>query len=159
MPSSWSASSEPQTVLAEVRHWFFEDYLPTWIGVGSGSIADGSDFILGYWGVPLHDGTPDASRWMMDGDAVVGLLDESHPRLRKQGYVNTVVPDRRITVYHRNGAAIEVIWSRCRGDGSEIERLAVHFEVARRPEGWRVVGIQRTPTAADSLADVWQASD
>jgi hypothetical protein len=48
------------------------------------------------------------------------------------------VPDRKATVYYDAGAATEVIWSRSRADNSEIERLAVHFEVAqyRRAGAW-----------------------
>ena len=76
-------------------------------------------------------------------------------RLRAAGYANTAVPDQKVTVYHDNGAAVEVIWSRLRADGTEIERLAVHFEVARGPAGWRIVGIQAIPTASDSLNTAW----
>ena len=66
------------------------------------------------------------------------------------------MPDQKVTVYHDNGAAIEVIWSRRRGDGTEIERLAVHFEVARGATvDGGVVGIQATPTTSDSLDSVW----
>jgi hypothetical protein len=83
------------------------------------------------------------------------LLDALQTRLRAEGYADTAVPDRRVTVYHDNGAAIEVIWSRLRTDGTEIERLAAHFEVTRGPEGWRIISIQATPTISDSLNTVW----
>jgi len=75
--------------------------------------------------------------------------------LQGEDYAYTSVPDQKVTVYHDNGAAVEVIWSRRRSDGTEIERLAAHFEVARGPAGWRIVGIQAAPTASDSLNDVW----
>jgi hypothetical protein len=65
------------------------------------------------------------------------------------------VPAHRVSVYHDNGAAIEVIWSRRRTDGSEIERVAAHFEVARGTEGWRIISIQAKPTTSDSLTAVW----
>lgn len=139
----------------DVAHWFFDDYLPTWIGVGSGAVARGPEFILDYWGAPLHWSDDEGSRCIPDAAAVVAQLGELQHRLRVNGYADTTVPDRRVLAYHRNGAAIEVIWSRRRGDGSEIERLAVHFELARGPEGWRVVSIQATPTPSDSLDDVW----
>jgi hypothetical protein len=58
-------------------------------------------------------------------------------------------------VYHDDGAAIEVIWSRQRADGTEIERIAAHFEVARGSRGWRIVGIQAVSTTSDSLKAVW----
>jgi hypothetical protein len=50
-----------------------------------------------------------------------------------------------------------VIWSRCRADDTEIERLAVHFELARRSAGWRMVSIQSAPTTAQSLQMAWTA--
>jgi hypothetical protein len=138
-----------------VTRWFFDDYLPLWVGVGSGTSAQGPEFILDYWGVPLHHCTPDGGKWLLDAAGVVGLLEHNHLRLRARGYAYTAVPDRSVTVYHDAGAAIEVIWSRCRADGSEIERLAVHFEVARTSAGWRAVGIQTAPTTANSLNAAW----
>jgi pimeloyl-ACP methyl ester carboxylesterase len=145
------------TVRDEVTHWFFDDYLPTYIGVASGAIPRGPEFILDYWGVPLHASTPTAREWFLDKDAVSGYIENTHIRLRAQGYAYTAVLDRKVTIYHDAGAAIEVIWSRCRSDHSEIERLAVHFEIARTSAGWRVVGLQAMPTAVDSLAAAWQA--
>jgi hypothetical protein len=146
------------SVRDELTRWFFDDYLPLWVGVGSGTIARGPEFILDYWGVPLHHCTPDGSEWLLDAPSVVRLLERNHRRLRAQGYSNTAVPDRTVTVYHYAGAAIEVIWSRRRVDDSEIERLAVHFEVARTSAGWRAVGIQTAPTTANSLNAAWRGA-
>ncbi|MFK0114173.1 hypothetical protein [Streptomyces sp. NPDC091217] len=139
----------------EVTHWFFDDYLPTWVGVGSGEIERGPDFILDYWSAPLYISEPPLGAWYRDGDAVIAYLAAVQNRLQEQGYTHTVVPDQQVLVYHEAGAAIEVIWSRCRADGSEIERYAVHFEIGRGPEGWRIVGIQLVPTTADSLDAAW----
>jgi hypothetical protein len=150
-----SDSKSGSSVRDAVTRWFFDDYLPLLVGVGSGTIAQGPEFILDYWGVPLHYCTPDGGKWLLDGAAVVGLLERSYSRLRAQGYSYTAVPDRHVIVYHDAGAAIEVIWSRCRADDSEIERVAVHFEVARGSAGWRAVGIQTTPTTANSLNASW----
>jgi hypothetical protein len=150
--------SDPKSrssVRDEVTRWFFDDYLPLLVGVGSGAIAQGPQFILDYWGVPLHHGTPDGGTWLLDA-GVVGLLERNHGRLRAQGYSYTAVPDRNVTVYHDAGAAIDVIWSRCRADDSEIERVAVHFEVARGSAGWRAIGIQTAPTTANSLNAAWR---
>jgi len=79
--------------------------------------------------------------------------------LRTNGYAYTDVVDRAVRAYHRNGAAIEVIWSRRRADDTEIERLAVHFEVIRTESGWRVAGIQLQPTRADVLSQAWTGTD
>jgi NTF2-like protein (DUF6841) len=150
-----SDSKSGSSVRDAVTRWFFDDYLPQLVGVGSGTIARGPEFILDYWGVPLHYCTPDGGKWLLDAAGVVGLLERSYSRLRAQGYSYTAVPDRNVTVYHDAGAAIEVIWSRCRADDSEIERVAVHFEVARGSAGWRAVGIQTAPTTANSLNASW----
>lgn len=155
------SSRELQTssqVYDEVTRWFFDDYLATWVGVGAGMIARGPEFILDYWGVPLHYSTDHESEWLLDASAVVVLLEQTHARLRAQGYAYTAVPDHKVSVYNDAGAAIEVIWSRCRADDSEIGRLAAHFELGRGPAGWRVVGIQTALTAAESLDVAWPAA-
>jgi glyoxylase-like metal-dependent hydrolase (beta-lactamase superfamily II) len=150
-----SEQSSESSVRDEVAHWFLDDYLPTWVGVGAGTIARGPEFILDYWAAPLHWSDDQGSRWIMDAPAVVALLQEMQNRLHHEDYAYTALPDQQVTVYHDNGAAIEVIWSRRRGNGTEIERLAAHFEVARGPAGWRIVGIQAAPTTADSLKSAW----
>ena len=139
----------------EVTKWFFDDYLPTWVGVAAGTITRAPEFILDYWGAPLHYNTEQGGQWLCGPSDVVQLLDETHKRLRAQGYTHTDVPDHRVTVYHSVGAGIDVIWSRCRADGSEIERLAAHFEVVRGPAGWRMVGIQTASRAANSVEAAW----
>jgi hypothetical protein len=150
-----NATELHSSVRDEVTKWFFDDYLTTWIGVGAGTVARGPEFILDYWGAPLHWGAADGNHWLLDAPAVVACLQELQTRLRAQGYADTAVPDSKVRVYHRDGAAIEVIWSRLRADGTEIERVAAHFEIARGPEGWRILSIQAEPTSSSSLDAVW----
>jgi glyoxylase-like metal-dependent hydrolase (beta-lactamase superfamily II) len=153
-----SLLSEPardSSVGDEVAHWFFDDYLTTWIGVGAGTIKRGPEFILDYWSAPLSWSDDEGSRWIQDPTDVVAVLQQLQSRLRNAGYAHTAVPDQKVIAYHHNGAAIEVIWSRQRADGTEIERIAAHFEVARGPRGWRILGIQARPTTSDSLNNVW----
>jgi hypothetical protein len=150
-----SGQTSASSVHDEVSRWFFDDYLSIWIGVGAGTIARGPEFILDYWGAPLHWADDQGSRWFPDAPAVVAVLEQLQVRLHGEGYAHTSVPDQRVTVFHDNGAAIEAIWSRRRTDGSEIERVAAHFEVAREPAGWRVISIQTTSTSSDSLNAVW----
>jgi hypothetical protein len=140
----------------QVSDWFFNDYLTTWVGVGAGTIARGPEFILDYWAVPLHYTNGARAQWLLDAPAVIEFLRSTQEILKQHGYTHTDVPDRQVRVYSETGAAIEVIWSRCAAD-HEIERLAVHFEIARGPKGWRVVGIQATPTTASSLTHAWPA--
>jgi hypothetical protein len=139
----------------EVTQWFFDDYLPTWVAVGTGTIARGPEFILDYWSVPLHYTSDQTTQWLLNTAQVVRVSAQTHDRLRGQGFATTAVPDHRVTVYNQNGAAIEAILSRCRADGSEIECQAAHFELARGHAGWRMVGIQSTRSAADSLNTAW----
>jgi glyoxylase-like metal-dependent hydrolase (beta-lactamase superfamily II) len=150
-----SGQTGGSSVRDDVAQWFFDDYLPTWVGVGAGTISREPEFILDYWAAPLHWSDDQGSRWIPDAPAVVALLQQLQTRLRGEGYTYTSVPDQKVMVYHANGAAIEVIWSRRRADGTEIERLAAHFEVSRGPEGWRIVAIQATPTTRDSLNAAW----
>jgi glyoxylase-like metal-dependent hydrolase (beta-lactamase superfamily II) len=150
-----SEQPSDSSIRDEVSRWFFDDYLALWIGVGAGTIAREPEFILDYWGVPLHWSDGLGTRWFLESPAVAALLEELQNRLRGDGYAYTAVPDQNVTVYHDNGAAIEVIWSRRRTNGTEIERVAAHFEVARGQAGWRVISIQATPTTGDSLNTVW----
>ena len=69
----------------EVTHWFFDDYLRTWIGVGAGTIARGPEFILDYWSAPLHWSDDQGSRWFPDAPAVVALLDELQTPVARRG--------------------------------------------------------------------------
>ncbi|MFI9645715.1 hypothetical protein ACIHAA_05370 [Streptomyces sp. NPDC052040] len=143
----------------EVTHWFFEDYLPRWAAVAAGESTEGPEFILAYWGTPLHVTAFEQSFWCLDDASVLRFLELNHAPLRESGYSHTVVPDRRVIVYNAVGASIEVIWSRRRADESEVQRWAVHFSVAKSERGWRVVAIHATETNADvdhdSLAEVW----
>jgi glyoxylase-like metal-dependent hydrolase (beta-lactamase superfamily II) len=150
-----SGQTFASSVHDEVAHWFLDDYLPTFVGVGTGAIPRGPEFILDYWAVPLNWSDDQGTRWFMDAATVVGQLQQMQNRLRGEDYAYTALPDHRVKVYHDNGAAIDVIWSRRRSNGTEIERLVAHFEVARGPAGWRVVGIQATPTTSDSLTTAW----
>jgi glyoxylase-like metal-dependent hydrolase (beta-lactamase superfamily II) len=150
-----SEQASDSSVSDEVTHWFFDDYLATWIGVGAGTIQRGPEFILDYWSAPLHWSDEQVNRWFLDASDVVGVLQQIHSRLRDAGYAHTAVPDWRVRAYHDDGAAVEVIWSRQRVDGTEIEKVAAHFEVARGSQGWRILSIQAVLTTSDSLKTVW----
>ncbi|MGQ4390195.1 DUF6841 family protein [Streptomyces sp. SAS_270] len=140
---------------AEVSEWFFGDYLPRWVAVAAGTSDEGPEFVLDYWGTPLHVTALEQSFWCLDDASVLAFLEMNQAPLREAGYSHTVVPDRRVFVYNTVGAAIEVIWSRRRADESEIERWAVQFSVAKSDKGWRVVGIHAAATDKDRLADIW----
>jgi hypothetical protein len=138
----------------EITNWFFVDYLQPWIT----AVASSNDpsFITDYWGAPLWMGTQ-AGPAMVCGtpEEVIAAFRGTFERLQANDYTNTVVLDRRVTIFSQHGAAIEVIWSRRRADESEIERLAVHFIIARRTDGLRIVAIETADTDADTLDEVW----
>src|SRR5246127_1604873 len=59
--------SEPSggaSVHDEVAHWFLDDYLPTFVGVGAGTILSGPEFILDHWAVPLNWSDDHGTRWL-----------------------------------------------------------------------------------------------
>src|SRR5258707_13548276 len=61
----------------EVSRWFFDDYLPTWGGVGSGAIARGPGVILDYGGGPWHISTPTSREWVLDRGAGQGWVERT----------------------------------------------------------------------------------
>ena len=135
----------------EIRHWFFDVYFNHWVEVGSGVRQEGPDFVLQYWGTPMYatHNDPDISMWMLTGEEIVGFLVMQHELLKANGYDHTEIPDQKVFVYNQNGAAIEVIWSRQAADNTEIQRMVVHFEVARVEGVWKVVGVQSRMTNPD----------
>jgi hypothetical protein len=142
-------------VLEEVTSWFFDDYLPRWVSVGNGTSEEGPEFILQFWGCPLHVSTPQITMWVTEPEQVLALLEMNHKPLREAGYAHTVIADSRVTVFHSSGAAVDAIWSRRASDGTEIQCVAVHFELAKQAQGWRVIGIQTCDTTLSSLDQLW----
>ncbi|MDT9700268.1 hypothetical protein [Streptomyces sp. P17] len=153
-PAATTPDPKAKSAFDEVRAWFFEDYLQRWVKAGAAGTSP--TFITEYWGVPLWVGveghTPAV---LLSAEAVIEFLDGMQTRLRASGYSHTVVPDRRLTLFHDRGAAIEVIWSRRRADESEIERLAVNFNCVKGEDGWRVIAIQGRPIDTLSLNESW----
>ncbi|UII78773.1 hypothetical protein [Flagellimonas sp. CMM7] len=145
----------------ELHDWFFITYFNNWVGVGSGEIDEGPEFILKYWGMPLFvtADEPSMSGWLHEGQQVVDFLVMQHKELKANGYTHTHVPEQIIKVYNQNGGAIEVIWSRRAADETEIQRFAAHFEVGRTDEGWKVFSIQARNTKVekdnDTLDGAW----
>jgi hypothetical protein len=151
-----TASSSLDEVFEEVTSWFFDDYFPRWVSVCNGTSAEGPEFILQFWGCPLHVSAPQINMWVTAPQGVLDLLEMNQKPLREAGYTHTVIADSRVTVFHSNGAAIDAIWSRRATDDTEIQRVAVHFEIARSDDGWRVVGIQTSDTTMSSLDWLWR---
>ncbi|SDQ13582.1 hypothetical protein SAMN02800687_0501 [Curtobacterium sp. UNCCL20] len=134
---------------AELTEWFFDDYLPAWTGA---ALRDDPAFIGAYWASPLWVGDDHGAATLMpDDNAVRQWAAGTFARLRDSGYARTEVLDRRVVAHTTNGGTVEVLWSRVRHDGTEIERLAVHFTVMRTQAGIRAVAIQALGTDASTL--------
>jgi hypothetical protein len=149
-------------VRAEIKDWFFNTYLPYGISVLNGDNTDGARGILKFWGRPLllNSEQPNVTGWLMTDDQVYGVVKGMNDKLVASGYRDTAVPDSRVFVYNRTGGAIEVIWSRQDGDGKEVQRIAVRFNVAKIDNEWRFVAINSRVTDRakdkDSLDLVWE---
>lgn len=145
-----------ESAAKDLESWFFEKYIPHWVAVGSGETDEGPEFILEYWGTPMFVCVPPTLRaWLTTDAEVIEFLKYNHQPLQQEGYSHTVIPDRSLKMYSEHGGAIEVIWSRRRADESEIERIAVHWEIARLEDKWKVLGVQAKFTSEDTLDKAW----
>lgn len=148
-------SPASRTAAREMNDWFFNVYLPSWVALGAGKSGE-QDAILEYWGVPLHAASVNMTKCLMTGQEVINLLRANQDPLQAESYTHTVVLDRKVLGYNPNAGSIDVIWSRRRADESEIERRAVHFEVHRTEQGWRVVTLASILTDRESLDEIWE---
>jgi hypothetical protein len=87
------AANDPRAgdVLGEVTHWFFDDYLSRYISVVNGTRQEGPEFILDYWGCPVHVSSPRMNQWLSEPRDVAGMLAGTQARLRAAGYTHTAV--------------------------------------------------------------------
>jgi hypothetical protein len=63
--------------------------------------------------------------------------------------------DKTIVIYNENASRVETIMSRCRGDGTEMDRAAISFEIRRTGGSWIIISAAATPTELSVLHDVW----
>lgn len=156
MPNHHSALAVPsRTAVQEMNSWFFDTYLPTWVQMGADASSN-QDGILQFWGAPLHAASVNMTKCLMTADEVIALLRANQDPLQAENYTHTVVLDRCVTGYNQNAGSIDVIWSRRRADETEIERRAVHFEIHRTAQGWRVVAIASLLSDRASLDEIWE---
>ena len=152
--SNTSTKDELGEALAEFSSWFADEYMPAFISAVGGASDPG--FISDYWGSPLWVGNDLGPMTLAKADEdVAQAFTAMTSRLHAAGYADSIVMDKRTVVFNKYGAGIDSLWSRRRGDGSEIERVAVHFVVARRTDGIRVVAFETHATKAESLDEVW----
>ena len=75
-----TASSSLDDVLDEVTCWFCDDYVPRWVSVANGTSDEGPEFILQFWGCPLHVATPQITMWVTEPQGVLDLLEMNQSR-------------------------------------------------------------------------------
>ncbi len=141
------------TLRDEIGHWFFSQYFVDFIAIGAGKID--LDRILTYWGAPIHMSGPTYAKWITSPEDVVRFLKDMQGVLKQAGYSHTEVVDKKITIYSENASRIETIMSRCRADGTEMDRAAIAFEVRRTGAGWIIISTAARPTGLSKLHDVW----
>lgn len=140
------------SLIEEIDRWFSR-YFEAFIAIASGKTPAGK--IVDYWGVPLHMSGPATSRWITTSDEVIVFLSDMQGALKKAGYEYTKIIDKKTVIYNDNGVRVETIMSRCRGDGTEMDRAAVSFEIRRRSEDWIIISTSAQPTASSHLHEVW----
>lgn len=137
----------------EIDLWFFSQYFKDFIAIGAGKLD--ADRILAYWDAPIHMSGPAYARWITSAEEVVQFLKEMQGVLKQAGYTHTEAVDSKITIYGDNASRVEAIMSRCRGDGTEMDRAAISFEVRRREDSWIIISTTARPTGLLKLHDVW----
>jgi hypothetical protein len=143
-------SGNADATTQDLHRWFFEMYVPNWVAVGTSELDP--EVMLSYWDAPVHIA---GEGWLLTADAVTHEFHRSQGALADSGYADTSVIDHEITVYNDDGGTVDAILSRRRRDGSEIQRVAGHFEIHRTQDGWRIVAIATAVTTADAVAEVW----
>jgi hypothetical protein len=144
--------ASPLLLRDEVDQWFSE-YFNTFIDIASGKTDPGK--ILHYWCVPLHTSGPESTKWLKSSEEVVGVLSEMQGLLKQVGYTHTEALDKAVTIYSENASRVDSIMSRRRGDGAEVDRAAVSFELRRVDGDWVIISTTTRPTDATKLRDVW----
>lgn len=141
----------------EVSEWFFNEYVPKWVKASTGQSGINDDFILQYWVPPLYVNALGLNKCLLSSDEVITFWKMNSTPLREEGYTHTIIPSREITVYTENSAGIDAIWSRRRADGSEIQRIAVHFGITRenKKSSWSIFCIHAISTNKDKLGEIW----
>lgn len=138
-------------LLNEVDQWFSE-YFSAFIDIGAGKI--GPDKILLYWSAPFHTSSPTHSKWLKSSEEVVGALNQLQEVLKQIGYTHTKAIDKVITVHNDNASRVDTIMSRRRGDGAEIDRAMVSFELRRVDGDWIIISSTAHPTDVAKLNEI-----
>ena len=146
--TSASALPDPDATRRQVTVWFFDHYLPLWMGNASGREPQPPEFIFDYWSVPLHVASEAGTLWLTDEAAVLRFLTFNLGVLKASNYDHTVILDRQVGVYHDHGASIDMVCGR--GGGPTAAKSSAP------PCTTRSRGRRARPARA-SLAGAWSA--
>lgn len=119
----------------DVSRWFGE-YLDAFAACGRGE--GNANSLLAYYGVPLLVATDDAFVALTSEDQVVGVAKQQIDGMRAANYDHTNILHSDVTVLNATSAIYRGEFSRVRGDGATINRLAVSYLVTDGPIGRRI---------------------
>jgi hypothetical protein len=119
----------------EVTRWFGA-YLDAFAACGRGDKDTAA--LLGFYGVPLLLTTDAGFFALTSDDQVVAVLRQQVDEMRARAYGRTEVLGSEVTVLNSASALYRGIFSRQRGDRSEIGRLTATYLVTDGPVGRRI---------------------
>jgi hypothetical protein len=120
---------------SDVGRWFGE-YLDAFAGCGRGERDAAS--LLAYYGVPLLLTTDDGFVALTSDDQVVAAAQQQVDGMRAAAYDRSEILSSEVIVLNSTSALYRGAFSRRRGDGGEINRLAVTYLVTDGPVGRRI---------------------
>jgi len=138
---------------AAMLRWFFDEVMPLWDAALIGDA--GPEALADLCAAPMVVSTCDAVVQAPDRAAVARLLETHILSLRLADNDHVLLPDCRVTAYSPVAGSIDVIWSHRHADGEEFLRLAVHYDLARIDDAWRITTTHVAPTAESNLTRLW----
>jgi hypothetical protein len=119
----------------EVSRWF-DEYLAAFAACGRGERDAGE--LLAYYGLPLLVATDDGFVALTTEQQVVGIARQQVDAMRAASYDHSEVLQSEVNVVNATLAVYHGEFSRVRGDGGEIGRLAVTYLVTESSAGRRI---------------------
>lgn len=120
---------------SEVTRWFGE-YLDVFAACGRGERETSA--LLGYYGVPLLITTGAGYFALTSEEQVVATLQQQVDGMRAAAYDRTEILAAEVTVLNAASALYRATFSRQRGDGSEVGRVAGTYLVTDGAAGRRI---------------------
>jgi hypothetical protein len=119
----------------DVRKWF-DEYLDAFAACGRGE-SDATS-LLAYYGIPLLVVTDDGFLFLTSEDQVVAVAKQQVDGMRATDYDHSDILHSDVIVLNATSSIYRGQFSRVRGDGVEISRLAVSYLVTDGQGGRRI---------------------